>query len=394
MFAADIGLQSGLGFLVAALAARSVPVASFGDFAFVLALAGMLQTLAYMGMPALVYGRAGRRPDRRSRIVGHALVVSTAAGVGLYALPLVLFSIAGAMDLLVLSALAGIRVLSAPASSLIADLQARNSIRELLGIRVFTFGFGFAAATAAFIQGGSLAWFAAVWGLEPFLYGLALVLLQNAQGRLVFSSHPRYGTYIAKAFPLAMQSVFVMIYLRFDQVYVKLRFGEVALGTYAAAAKLAEVANLALVALVLFLAPRLIRELTAGSMSRATRGALFGVGIATCLAVFLCARFGGDLLTFSFGIAYSGGADILAAYLASSCFVFFSSLGARALAARSITWIQFTSGAYGAISNIVLSVLLGEMWGLVGVAVATVLSYALVAAIVWSPLVIGQRVTA
>jgi len=48
-----------------------------------------------------------------------------------------------------------------------------------------------------------------------------------------------------------------------------------------------------------------------------------------------------------------------------------------------VSGAQAWSGVAGAVSNVVLSVVLGEVIGLEGVALATVVSYALATYIVW-----------
>lgn len=394
-FMTEAGLTAASAFLITVLAARNADIADFGKFAFILAIASVQQTLAAFGMQQLLYGRAAARPRRPTALAWSAVVVASGLATIFYGGTLVAMALFSRPDLAVLYSVAGLRVLSSASRPLTSDAQGRNAVQEYVPLRALTLTTAMAAALTAWWANASLVVFAAIWGTETFLYAAALLGSATRRRRLRRPVRPRYAGLLAKAAPIAVQSVFIILYYRFDQIYVQLRFGEVALGVYAAAARLAEAGNLLSQVFVLMLAPILIRNLRMnGQLSRRILFVLLAAGAASFIASGLSLLVGAPVLETVFGRGFGAGATILSIYVLSTCFVAYGGLGSRALAAEGISSAQISSGVAGGVVNVVLSVVLGEVLGSAGVAVATVISYAVAASILWWPLIgsTGSRV--
>jgi O-antigen/teichoic acid export membrane protein len=102
---------------------------------------------------------------------------------------------------------------------------------------------------------------------------------------------------------------------------------------------------------------------------------------------------GGPVLGLVFGPAYAAAGLILAVYLGSVFFVAAGAIGSRVLAAQGVSGPQIWSGLAGALSNVVLSILFGEVTGPEGVALATVVSYAVAAILLWQAVIKRGRAT-
>ena len=382
-FGADAALTSGFGFVVVMLGARSASVQDFGQFALILAVVGAQVPLAAFGFMTLVYGRAAARPGGAGRLLGSATAIATLAGAALYALTLLAFVGFGADTLALVYAGAGLRLLGAAGLIMTQEAMARHAVGEYLPVRVLSFTLAVGAASAAVIAEAPLAVLALIWGAESLLFTIVTALTFGRR-RARLSRRNRFRPYLAMAAPIALQSVFVVIYLRFDQIYVGWRFGEAPLGLYAAAARLAEIGNIGFNVLILLVTPMIIRQMRAfGRLDRRAFMVFVGLAGLTFAAVGSASVIGGDVLALVFGPAYSAAASVLAVYLGSIFFVAAGAIGSRVLAAQGVSGAQAWSGVAGAVSNVVLSVVLGEVIGLEGVALATVVSYALATYIVW-----------
>lgn len=382
-FGTDAALTSGFGFIVVLLAARSASVADFGQFALILAVVGAQVPLAAFGFMTLVYGRTATRPGGAGRLLGSATAITSLASVAIYVLTLLSFGRFGADTLALLYAGAGLRLLGTAGLILTQDAMARQSVGEYLPGRVLSFTLAVVSASLAVSAQAPLAVFALIWGAESLLFTMVTALtLGRKRARL--SRRNRFRPYLAKAAPIAVQSVFIVIYLRFDQIYVGWRFGEASLGLYAAAARLAEIGNLGFNVLILVVTPMIIRQMrTSGRLDRRALMVFGWLAGLTLTAVGAASIISGDVLALSFGPAYAAAGGILTVYLGSIFFVAAGGVGSRLLAAQGVSGPQALSGVAGAVSNVVLSVVLGEVVGLEGVALATVISYALAAAILW-----------
>lgn len=385
--------SSAFAFLIILLAARSVGQAEFGQFAFVLAIAGLQAPLAAFGFTTLIYGRAAARPNTSKRVIGSAIAFAASSGLTLYLFTLLGFIVFSSESSSLLYAGAGLRLAAAVGTLLINDAMARHALSEYLPVRLMILVIAAAAATVTYFAGLPLYVLSVIWGMEALCFAVAIMLMQFDR-RAKLDRRNRYTPLVIKAAPFALQSIFVTIYLRFDQIYVGWRFGQDALSLYAIGARVAELGNVGFNALTLAISPLVIEQLrTAGKIGS---GALVFLSALALITFFtsLGAFFSGEVvLAVVFGAAYSDADTILAVYMLSICFVAYGSIASRVLAAQGIGWPQARSGALGAVSNVGLSIVLGEILGLEGVALATVLSYALVAAVIWRSAILQTRMS-
>lgn len=382
-FGADAALTGGFGLLLVVLAARSGSVEDFGQFSLVLALVAAQAALANFGLGTLTFGRAVARPVGSRRLLGSAIFVVTVLGASFYVVTLLAFSAFANLTTSILYAAAGLRLVGAVGLVMPQHAMARRAFGEYLLARHLTILPAMVATVYALSMGWSLPVFALIWGVEGLLFAIVCALtLGRRHGE--WNPRNRYRSYLAKAAPIAFQSLCIIVYLRFDQIYVGWRFGDGALGLYAAAAKIAEAGNLAFGVLAIVVSPSIIQQIrTSGQLNRqAITFLAILAGVTVMLSIGALLR-GSALLTFIFGPEYAAAFTILAIYVVSIIFVAYGSIGSRVLAAQGISTAQMMSGALGALSNVLLSVIFGEVIGLEGIALATVISYAVAAGIIW-----------
>lgn len=382
-FGADAALTGGFGLLLVVLAARSGSVEEFGQFSLVLAVVAAQAALANFGFGTLTYGRTVARPVGSGRLLGSAIFVVTVLGASFYAVTLLAFSAFANPTTSILYAAAGLRLIGSVGLVMPQHAMARRALGEYLPARHLTILPAMVATVCAYSMGWSLSAFALIWGIEGLLFAIVCALTLGRR-HAEWTSRNRYRSYLAKAAPIAFQSFCIIVYMRFDQIYVAWRFGDDALGLYAAAAKIAEAGNLAFGVLALVVSPSIIQQMrTSGQLNRQTITFLaILAGVTFILSVGALLR-GGTFLAFIFGPEYAAAFMILAIYVGSIMFVAYGSIGSRVLAAQGISTAQMMSGAAGALSNVLLSVIFGEVIGLEGIALATVISYAVAAGIIW-----------
>ena len=375
---------SGFALLILLFATRSATLQEFGQFALVISIVGAQAPLAALGLNTLAYGRAGTRPRANRRLIGSAIAINFISGAALYSVTLYAFFLYSSKALTLLYAGAGLRLFGAAGMAVTNDAMARHAQAEYLPARLAVIAFAAMAASVAFYGEYPTFILALIWGAESAVFAAFLIWL-NLGARAKLNGRNRYLPFLVKAAPIAIQSFFVVIYLRFDQIYVSWRFGNEATGLYAAAARIAEVGGLGLNILTLVVSPAIINQITKND-HLSKRSVLFLISIAlfAMFASFIGLFFGAPILKFIFGPLYAEADTVLAIYVASIPFVAFGSIGSRVLAAQGVSGPQAWSGLSGALSNVALSILLSEIMGLEGVALATVISYALASGILWN----------
>lgn len=380
----ELSLQAGLGFFILVTAARTSSPPEFGFFAFTLALASVLQVLAAFGSPLAIYGwssRSVRKPIRRLKSTISVVicfsfityVVSTA----------IFFSVYSFSEALIY-AFAAVRIFGAFSLAFTSELQARNAVNEYVPLKIITYSLSFVAVVFFWLSAKEIFLLALIWAVEPVIYGCALWLLHR---RSHMPSNVRRVSYVKilhSLFPFAIHALFVALYLRFDQMYVQIRFSSNDLAIYASAARTAEIGNMAVQVAVLALSPIIIKELVGGTLSMFSSIILCLVALGSLMASGIGILYGDILLGTLFGASYASGYFVLAIYILSTCMVFYGGIGSKVNAARGTGWIQMRAGLYGGGANIVLTIALAEVIGLVGVALATVVSYTIAAIYLWS----------
>lgn len=382
-FVTDAALTGSFSMLLMMLAARSGSIEEFGQLGFVLAVVTAQAALAKFGFATLVYGRTAVRAVGSRRLLGSAIVLVFVLGASFYGVTLLAIALTGNAMTTILYATAGLRLIGAVGLVMPQHAMARSAPGDYLPVRLLTILPSILATVCAFSLGWNLLIFSVIWGVEGILFAIFCALTLGRK-HATWTRRNRYRSYVIKAAPIAVQSFFIIVYMRFDQLYVFWRFGDAALGLYSAAAKIAEAGNLVIGVLTLILTPSIIRQIRRyGQLNARTiifLAILAGLTFILCIVVLLR---GSILLTLIFGSEYASGFKILAIYIGSIPFVLYGSIGSRVLAAQGISTAQMWSGAVGALSNVLLSVIFGEIIGLEGIALATVLSYATSASIMW-----------
>jgi PST family polysaccharide transporter len=382
-FGNDAALSGGFSLLVFVLAARMGSVQEFGQFSLTLMIITAQTILAHFGLGTLIYGRSVVRELGAKRLLGSAIIFTSILGIFFYLFTLLVCVILTNEYISLLYALAGLRLIGAIGSLIPQHAMGRHALSEYLPARYLTIGVATMLAGYFYWANWQLPMLAFIWGAEGLLFS-SLCALTIGRKHAKLSLRNRYRPYISKGAPIALQTLFIIIYLRFDQFYVGWRFEDSALGIYAAAARIAEAGNLAFNVLTLVVSPLIIRRLTTSKrMGTDIKIFLTCLGFIS-LGLSITVIFTGKVfLTKLLGPAYADAYLILAIYIGSVSFVSYGSIGSRVLAAQGRSSAQIMSGAVGAVSNVFLSIILGEFMGLEGVAIATVCSYAFAAAIIW-----------
>ncbi|NNE90775.1 MAG: flippase, partial [Verrucomicrobiales bacterium] len=231
--------------------------------------------------------------------------------------------------------------------------------------------------------------FGAAIGLEVFCAAAMRVLFYRlAGGRF---SHWRFERERAlqtlrESLPLVLGALALLVYLRVDALMVKVIAGDKEAGIYAAAARLAEGLYFVPAVMASALFPSLIQ-------ARKTNRALFerrlqsyfrlnaamGYGLALAGAIF--APF---VVALLFGPEYSASVLILVIYVWAAVPYFIGYVRQETFIAVGLVKLNLTITVIGATANVLLNLLLIPIWGGIGAAAATLISYTLAG--IFSPL--------
>lgn len=174
-------IASGLSFAWLVLAARQLPIATFGDLVLLLSVAGMAAVMADAGWSFALAAAVGRRPDQGWWVHRAVLGRRAAAGVGASALVVLVAAIADVPTVAALLIGCSIVATTLHSSSTIT-LRALGSVAPEATNEVASRAFVLVLGTIVLARGGGLIAVTVLYAIADLLS--ALVLTSMARSRL------------------------------------------------------------------------------------------------------------------------------------------------------------------------------------------------------------------
>lgn len=198
----------------------------------------------------------------------------------------------------------------------------------------------------------------------------------------------RVRRYLVQGFPLMLGALSAVIYLKSDILMLSYMVGQETTGIYAVAARLSEAWYVLPTALAMALFPRMV-ELRASSPSHYAARVQDAMDSFAAFGTLIAATspfWSAPLVMLLFGAEYSAAAGVLQIYAWVGIVFATRALIHKWLLVEGIFWASAMIHATGAVTNVLLNLLLIPRYGAEGAAVATVISYTL-APILLAPLV-------
>ena len=181
------------------------------------------------------------------------------------------------------------------------------------------------------------------------------------------------------SWPLILAGVVVSIYMKVDQVIIKNMLDAKEVGYYAAAVRLSEAWYFIPVAISNALFPAIVnaknisKELYHSRLQKLYDIlAWMAIGISIPVSFFAA-----DIINLLYGSKFISSAPILTIYIWAGAAVFLGVASSQYLVTENLTRISLFRTSLGMIVNVILNIILIPIYGIVGSAVATLISYSL-----------------
>ncbi|MEO9656086.1 flippase [Marinomonas sp.] len=178
------------------------------------------------------------------------------------------------------------------------------------------------------------------------------------------------------SWPLIFSSIVVTIYMRIDQIMIKEMLGEYDVGIYSSAVRLSEVFYFIPMIISTSLFPAIIKAKKQGERHYKKRlQQLYTFMVWVAIAIATPITFIADwLIVCLFGSAYLEAGLVLSIHIWAAIFVFLGVPFSKYLLSENLSKLAFQRTLLGAIINIILNFFLIPMYGVLGAAVATLIS--------------------
>jgi polysaccharide transporter, PST family len=378
------------GFLVTAWVIRYLGPEQFGIFSYVTSLVALFGVFATLGLNEILV----RGLVRGDAPVGELLATSLSMRLMAALITVVVVTVIGwsinpePLTRLLLIIVAATLIFQ-PADVLGVWFEAQVRSRYVVWARTITLLVGSVLRVAFILLGMPLLWFAVTLLLESVALAALLVVFFRWRGMTgthpVSTWRPRLAAaraLLRDAWPLMLAGFAVLVYMKIDQIMLKEMIGATAVGTYAAAVRLSELAYFIPVALGTSLFPSIVRSRQSHSdrAYRARMQAFYDLmATVAYLVIIPLVLLAPWLVRALFGTGYEASTAIFQVHIWAFLFVSLGVARGKWLVAENMVRFSLITTLLGAATNVALNLWLIPRYGGLGAAWATLAAQAVAA---------------
>lgn len=378
-------LTLGISFVATLFIARNLGPENYGQISYALSVVGLVGFLAPLGLDTIIFRELIKEPEKRARLLGTTFVLRIGAGI-LTAITAGVLAVTIAADdvsRILILILAGTFILTPFQVISFAFLARAESKYPTLVSILATIVLNI-LKVGVMLAGEGVIYLALVLLLEPVLYAVMYVYLYRTR------FHDRLRDWVweptlarrllADSLPIMFLSAFTVIYARIDQVFIKHFIDAEAVGIYDAAVRLTDLWNFIPGAIASALFPAIVNAHRSDERVFEKRMLRISwlfiaipVGISTCV-MFLAPI----VVPILYGPEFAATISVLQVYIWSFVGTSLSILVHTYFTTMNKRLLLVFSALAPMTVNIICNLLWIPVYGILGAAYATVLSYSLV----------------
>jgi polysaccharide transporter, PST family len=376
-------VRMGLGVLVGVMVARYLGPSQYGILSFALSFVALFGTLSTLGLESFVSRDIVRDGSAATQILGTAFTLRICGSV---LAPWLVIATAWWIQPHDRATLALVSLLSLGfifQSFDTIDSYFQSQVRSRLTVWAKNSAFLITAGVRLWlIHAEAPLWtFAAAQVAELALGAIGMIIAYRwTGGRMLLwrAQKDRAIQLLRQSWPVMLTGMAIMIYMRIDTVMLKVMQGDLAVGIYAAATRISEVWYFIPVAIVSSVSPAIIRAKDNSSVYYGRIAKLFSLmSLIACVGGTCIALSSRWIVHALYSNAFSAAAPILAVHVWASLFVFLGVAQDPWNVSENLLRLSFYRTLAGAVTNVLLNLLLIPQFSAMGAAIATVVSYSI-----------------
>lgn len=372
-------VRMGLALVVGIYVVRYLGPSEFGQLSYAQSFVALFAPISALGLDTVLVRDLVKQPERTAVLLGTVfwLKVAGAALTVLLIAVAVIFTTNTPQDNLFIGILSvGLFLQSTSVVDLFFQSVARS--RYVVWVQLVQTALSSITKVGLVLVEAPLWLFVASYIFDAVCLAVGFLLLAKMQKILSlfrWFSTQQAGYLLRESLPLVFAGLAVALYMRIDQVMLKEMVGNDAVGQFSAALKLSEAWYFIPMAICSSVFPAIIaskgQEETYRNRLQQLYNVLVWLSVCAAIPVSLLADI---LVNFLYGAAYAEAATVLRIHVWTAPFVFLGVAMSNWLIAEGMSKKSLYRTLLGVLVNVVANFLLIPLYGVVGAAVATLLS--------------------
>lgn len=370
-----------LNFFVTVAVIRYLGPKEFGLYSYTISFYGLFVAFISLGLESISIRELVKHPEKRDEILGsvfYTQLVGAVIAISLITLTLLITSEEFFTSVLILI----ISISSFFQTFNVIDYYFRSTVRAKYSVYVL-FTSVLLVSLIKFILiiiKAPLEYFIIAYAFEFVFNAIGYFIVYHLQKLKIiqwkFDKNLALSL-LKDSWPLILSGVVVSIYMKVDQVIIKKMLGAEEVGYYAAAVRLSESWYFIPVAISNAVFPAIVNaknisiEFYHNRMQK-----LYDILAWTAIGISIpVSFFSADIINLLYGSKYFPSATILTIYIWAGAAVFLGVASSQYLVTENLTKISLMRTSIGMIANVILNIILIPIYGIIGSAVATLISY-------------------
>lgn len=379
---ADKVARLGVGLVVGVWLARYLGPKEFGIYNYVIAYVSIIAILQSIGLDTVVIKRLALEPNSENKILGTSCAMKFGG-----AIVSIIISCATILPLSkdtsgnLLSITFALSIGAIFQTSDVIDFLYQARMKSNISVVVRSTSYFVIAIVKMLLiyMNVGLVWFALATTLELGLMAAGYLYTYYLYGGNVRNwrfSYKEAASLLKEAWPLFFSSMLVMLYIKIDQVMIANIVGEIELGIYSVAVRLTEIWYFIPMAISSAVFPTLIRLKNSEIDGyKKVLENLYLLMTVLSVIVAICLSFMSTFLVENlFGDSYERASGVIIIQCWSGLFIFSGLISNQFYQLEGLSHLIFTRNVIGLSLNVLLNYLLIPVYGIIGSAIATLLT--------------------